>query len=307
MPLSDYVRSVRERIGHDLLMLPAVSAVIRDELGRVLVARAAPEDPWSLIGGGVEPGEEPASAIAREIHEELGVAPSVGALIGSYGGEELVTTYPNGDVCAYVTTAYECRLGSNDLIVDAEELADARWFLPDELHELPLESFAARILADAGILGARVPIEDERGDRLVALERTTEHAAASAAIPCPLALVVVRSPRGVLYGLNRWRERWELPGGMIDAGETPREAAVRELKEETGVRIPTEALRYVGSAEFELRAPDRRELAAIFAADVEEIEASTSDELTAVAWVERGRALPGTAALDAAIAAWSTQ
>ncbi len=31
--------------------------------------------------------------------------------------------------------------------------------------------------------------------------------------------------------------RWNLPGGNIDPGETPREAAVREAKEEAGVRI----------------------------------------------------------------------
>jgi 8-oxo-dGTP diphosphatase len=31
--------------------------------------------------------------------------------------------------------------------------------------------------------------------------------------------------------------RWNLPGGNIDPGETPREAAVREAKEEVGVHI----------------------------------------------------------------------
>ncbi len=30
---------------------------------------------------------------------------------------------------------------------------------------------------------------------------------------------------------------WEIPGGGIDEGETPEEAAVRELEEETGVKI----------------------------------------------------------------------
>lgn len=36
--------------------------------------------------------------------------------------------------------------------------------------------------------------------------------------------------------------RWITPGGGIDAGETPIEAAVRELREETGISVSQEAL-----------------------------------------------------------------
>ncbi|WKZ29113.1 MAG: NUDIX domain-containing protein [Patescibacteria group bacterium] len=40
---------------------------------------------------------------------------------------------------------------------------------------------------------------------------------------------------------------YEMPAGMIDGDETPEEAAVRELREETGLIIPTRCLRRVAS------------------------------------------------------------
>ncbi len=46
-------------------------------------------------------------------------------------------------------------------------------------------------------------------------------------------LVQRRAPSGLLGGL------WEFPGGKIDAGERPQDAAVRELREETGLRPRT--------------------------------------------------------------------
>jgi 8-oxo-dGTP pyrophosphatase MutT (NUDIX family) len=48
------------------------------------------------------------------------------------------------------------------------------------------------------------------------------------------AVVIARTPAGVVLVFNRFREVWELPGGLIDPGETPRIAAARELREEAG-------------------------------------------------------------------------
>ena len=48
------------------------------------------------------------------------------------------------------------------------------------------------------------------------------------------AVIIARAPRGAVLVLNSVRKVWELPGGFIDAGETPRQAAIRELAEEAG-------------------------------------------------------------------------
>jgi ADP-ribose pyrophosphatase YjhB (NUDIX family) len=42
--------------------------------------------------------------------------------------------------------------------------------------------------------------------------------------------------------LNKHAGQWALPGGRLDHGETPVEAALRELDEEVGLRLDTEAV-----------------------------------------------------------------
>jgi len=43
-------------------------------------------------------------------------------------------------------------------------------------------------------------------------------------------------------GLNRHASQWALPGGRLDPGETPIDAALRETDEEIGVRLPESAV-----------------------------------------------------------------
>lgn len=146
MPRSDYVASIRARIGSDLLLLPAVTAVIRDA-ERFLLARHSHSALWSLIGGAVEPGEEPFDAVVREVLEETGARVRVDGIVGAYGGAPLMVEYPNGDQVGYVTTAYECHL-SDDPRPDHDELLELGWFDRDAVVELPRHRWIDRVVAD---------------------------------------------------------------------------------------------------------------------------------------------------------------
>lgn len=66
-------------------------------------------------------------------------------------------------------------------------------------------------------------------------------------------VVVVVAADGAVLAVRR-REAPEqrcLPGGAVEPGETTREAAVRELVEETGLVLPAAALESVGQLELE--------------------------------------------------------
>ncbi|MEZ5328074.1 MAG: (deoxy)nucleoside triphosphate pyrophosphohydrolase [Verrucomicrobiales bacterium] len=61
--------------------LLVVCAVIENEDGQILSAQRGPgmslAGKWEFPGGKVEPGEEPAAALIREIQEELGCSVSI--------------------------------------------------------------------------------------------------------------------------------------------------------------------------------------------------------------------------------------
>jgi 8-oxo-dGTP pyrophosphatase MutT (NUDIX family) len=135
MSMSPYYRALRERIGTDLLLIPAVAAVIRDAQGRVLIQRSR-HDLWSLPAGAIEPGESPAQAIVREVHEETGLVVRAERVLGVYGGEQYRWTYANGDQVEGIVTLFECKRVAGELISSNDETAFLRWFGLDEMPAL---------------------------------------------------------------------------------------------------------------------------------------------------------------------------
>jgi 8-oxo-dGTP pyrophosphatase MutT (NUDIX family) len=133
-PVPDFIRDLRQKIGHDLLWLPGVTAVVlRDD--EVLLTRRADTGAWHLVSGILEPGEQPARAAVREIREETGVEAVVERLSSCWSGDPLVVP-TNGDQVQFLDLTFRCRYVGGDARVGDDENLEVGWFALDDLPPL---------------------------------------------------------------------------------------------------------------------------------------------------------------------------
>ena len=120
--------------------------------------------------------------------------------------------------------------------------------------------------------------------------------------PLPCSLVIVKGPQGFMLLKNRYRNEWELAGGMIDDGESPRDCAIRECLEESGHIISN--IRFVGMLKFFLRPSfhlprERIEYATLYCADVETAQIfKENEEMTELYWYNIGDKIEDASRID---------
>lgn len=134
MPTPEFVVQIREKIGHDLLWMPGVTAVILDENQRILLCRRSDNGAWTPITGIVDPGEEPAVTAIREAEEEAGVEIRVEYLASVKANPP--QTFPNGDHAQFLDLTFRCRYVAGTARVNDEESTDVRWFSLQDLPEM---------------------------------------------------------------------------------------------------------------------------------------------------------------------------
>jgi len=133
---------------------------------------------------------------------------------------------------------------------------------------------------------------DEDGNLLVAFHEVDENTDLRD-LPLPASLVALWTDDDrLLLVFDRRRQAWELPGGQIDLGETPRQAAVRELCEESGYEV--DPLLFAGFARFMLGAERRAEYAAVFTGRAAPAGSFIpNDEIAAITWWDGSATLAG--------------
>jgi NAD+ diphosphatase len=129
----------RCRYEHYPHLHPATIVLVRDG-HRVLLTRKTGWAPnrYALVAGFVDNGESLESCVAREIKEEVGVDVKDIHYVGSQNWP-----FPSQMMIGFVAT-----YAGGDLVIDTEELEDARWFSCDALPSLPTRHSISRFIID---------------------------------------------------------------------------------------------------------------------------------------------------------------
>lgn len=275
----------------------AYAVVVRD--GKILLSKIAPRishsGKWTLPGGGLEHGEEPRAGAMREVMEEAGLEVTLSDQARVYRLHQ-----PNGFRDGHRVNAYSLRIVYEG------------WVAPDAPEPRVLETNGSTIEAAwhdvAAVRSGKVPVVDLVTEALGDYRPfQVQRVGAYALIERGDRILLTRiSDKGFHTG------EWALPGGGLDFGESPIDALVREVREETGLIVAPGALLTTHDETFEGTAPSGRwesyqavrlVYRATTADDAPANLAESDGTVDAVEWVSRGDIDAGRIVVHAAVSA----
>jgi ADP-ribose pyrophosphatase YjhB (NUDIX family) len=135
-------------------LVPAASAVVVDESGRIILQRRRDNEMWALPGGAMELGESVAECAIRETREETGLDVEVTGIVGIYSDPKHVFAYDDGEVRQEFSICVLARVGGGAIQV-SDESHEVKAFAPEEIDDLPMvPSIRLRVSDD---LSGRMP------------------------------------------------------------------------------------------------------------------------------------------------------
>jgi 8-oxo-dGTP pyrophosphatase MutT (NUDIX family) len=118
-------------------LVPAASAIVVDDAGRILLHRRQDNDQWALPGGKMELGESIAGCAIREVKEETGFDVEVTGIVGTYTDPKHVFAYDDGEVRQEFSICFATRIVGGTLAV-SEESFEVAFHAPEQVERLPM-------------------------------------------------------------------------------------------------------------------------------------------------------------------------
>jgi len=138
--MEGYLKEIRKQIGHRMIIIPGVRALIFNNTGKLLLQCRDDMGGWGLPGGAVEPGETVEDALRREVLEETGLKIIRAAPVALLSGPGQQFSYPNGDQVQGHATVFAIRDWEGHPEADGKESKRLDFFpltgLPKDLFPL---------------------------------------------------------------------------------------------------------------------------------------------------------------------------
>ncbi|HLS60399.1 MAG TPA: NUDIX domain-containing protein, partial [Virgibacillus sp.] len=125
--------------GNELIFMPSVAGIVRNEKEDILFQYKGNEKKWSLPAGAIEIGEPPAKAVVREVWEETGLIVIPKQLSGVFGGNDFRYEYPNGHKVEYNVYVFDCEIQSGSINPIDSETTELRYFSYEDMPKLTIQ------------------------------------------------------------------------------------------------------------------------------------------------------------------------
>jgi 8-oxo-dGTP pyrophosphatase MutT (NUDIX family) len=118
-------------------LVPAASAVVIDEEGRIVLHKRSDNHLWSLPGGAMDVGESIEQTIIREVKEETGFDVIVLKCIGIYTDPNHVIEYSDGEVRQQFSICFACKIIGGEKTISSESTR-VEMFTKEEIEKMNL-------------------------------------------------------------------------------------------------------------------------------------------------------------------------
>jgi 8-oxo-dGTP pyrophosphatase MutT (NUDIX family) len=118
-------------------VVPSVTAVVCDDMGRLLLIHKTDNNLWALPGGGHDIGESVAETVTREVREETGIDVAVDGIVGLYTDPRHVMAYDDGEVRQQFSICFRAHPIGGELRTSSES-KEVRWVSPTDLSSLDI-------------------------------------------------------------------------------------------------------------------------------------------------------------------------
>lgn len=135
MPKKDYYEDPDAPKANSIV--PAVTAVVENDNGELLMIERTDNGLWALPGGAQDLGESVIDAVRREIKEETGIDTEVTGLSGIYSDPRHVIAYDDGEVRQEFSLCFRARPIGGSLRASSETSRVA-WVPFDQLDCLEM-------------------------------------------------------------------------------------------------------------------------------------------------------------------------